>query len=192
MVIILGSVHKGEEEAVKAAALAAGRHGARIVIAPRRIENLEWIEEALKSHGYGIARRSANDVMSLGDNKLVPVIDTFGELGRIYAVSDIAFTGGSFIPHGGQNPLEPAGCGLPVLFGPDMSNFDEASKALENAGGAWRVQSGEELSSRLERLIDDKALRLKAGASARGMVEKGRGAVDRAREKILELAGACD
>jgi 3-deoxy-D-manno-octulosonic-acid transferase len=187
LVIVLGSVHKGEEEAI-GAAMGALRPGRRLVIAPRRIENLDWIDSALRSHGAALVRRSANPIMPLADHTVVPVIDAFGELGKIYSAADVAFVGGSLIDHGGQNPLEPAGRGVPALFGPNMSNFQEASAALTAAEGAWIANSLEEIKRRMESLLSDEPARKLAGEAARNVVEANRGATALAAERILALA----
>ncbi|MDH5510416.1 MAG: 3-deoxy-D-manno-octulosonic acid transferase [Nitrospinota bacterium] len=187
LVVLLGSVHQGEEAAIEAAADVM-RPGRRMVIAPRRIDDLAWIENTLAPSGMSIARRSANPYMTLGDHAIIPVIDTFGELNRLYAMADAVFVGGSLISHGGQNPLEPAGRGVPSIFGPDMSNFQEASQNLVEAQGAWIAATRDEIAQRLEALLTDKNLREKAGSAARSVVEINMGATDRVMERIMNLA----
>ncbi|MDH5637895.1 MAG: 3-deoxy-D-manno-octulosonic acid transferase, partial [Nitrospinota bacterium] len=187
LVVLLGSVHRGEEAAIEAAADIL-RPGRRMVIAPRRIDDMQWIEKTLAPYGMTISRRSTNPAMPPGDHTQIPVIDTFGELNKIYAMADAVFVGGSLINHGGQNPLEPAGRGVPTIFGPDMSNFQEASQTLVEAQGAWIAATKDEIAQRLEALLTDRLLREKAGAAARSVVEINMGATDRALERIMSLA----
>ncbi|MDH5478331.1 MAG: 3-deoxy-D-manno-octulosonic acid transferase [Nitrospinota bacterium] len=187
LVALLGSVHQGEEAAIAAAARVM-RPGRRLLIAPRRIDDLTWIEKTLAPYGMSIARRSANPSMEPGGHSLVPVVDTFGELNRIYAIADVAFVGGSLISHGGQNPLEPAGRGVPTLFGPDMSNFQEASAALVEAHGAFFATTEEEITRKLDSLLEDERQREEAGMAAKKVVQANMGATALAFERIMELA----
>lgn len=190
-VVFLGSVHKGEETAIGSVLKVRGsRPGLRLVIAPRRIDDIEWIKSALEGSGLRPVRKSS---MGQGkniaqDKSIVPVIDTFGELARLYSVADVAFVGGSFISHGGQNPLEPAGSGVPVVFGPHMSNFREASLALVIAGGAFTVDDEKQMSKRLEALLADDRLRMAAGKAALEVVEKNRGSTKKTALRIVALA----
>ncbi|MDH4184046.1 MAG: 3-deoxy-D-manno-octulosonic acid transferase [Nitrospinota bacterium] len=188
-VVVLGSVHQGEQAAIRAAAGVLGP-GRRLVIAPRRIDNLEWIERELEPYGLRISRRSQWPAMAMADFKTVPIIDTFGELGKIYSIASVAFVGGSLISHGGQNPLEPASRGVPSLFGPGMSNFSEASQALVAANGAFTVATQEEMGTKLAHLMADEPARLTAGAAARAVVERNQGATTLAAERIMSLARA--
>jgi len=190
-VVFLGSVHEGEQAAINAVIkVRESRPRLRLVIAPRRIDDIEWIKSALDGSGLNPVRKSAmgEDYNSAQDNSNVPVIDTFGELARLYSVADVAFVGGSFISHGGQNPLEPAGSAVPVLFGPHMSNFREASLALVTAGGAYTVNDEKEMVIRLETLLTDDGFRINAGKAALDVVEKNRGSTKNTALRILELA----
>ncbi|HEV2174050.1 MAG TPA: hypothetical protein VGR71_10800, partial [Nitrospira sp.] len=83
----------------------------------------------------------------------VVVVDRMGYLSRLYALADIAIVGGSFVPKGGQNPIEPAACGKPVLFGPDMHDFPDVSKWLADAGGAVQARNEEDLYATAHRLL---------------------------------------
>ncbi len=189
-VIILGSVHQGEQVAIRSALSVIGQApNVRLVIAPRRIDNIGWIEDVLKLSGFTAKRKSAmNRDGEIAGRNIVPVIDTFGELGVLYGVADVAFVGGSVIGHGGQNPLEPAAHGLPVLFGPEMSNFKEASAELQASGAAWTVGSEKEITQRLLELVTDEDARRAAGDAARAVVERNRGIAKKVAERILALS----
>jgi len=189
-VLFLGSVHKGEEPAIGAVLkVRESRPELRLVIAPRRIDDIEWIKSALDGSGLEPVRKSGmGQAKTEQDKNIVPVIDTFGELAKLYSVADIAFVGGSFIKHGGQNPLEPAAIGAPVLFGPHMSNFREASLALVTAGGAFTVDDEKEMAVKLETLLADDGLRMAAGKAALDVVEKNRGATKKTALRIVALA----
>jgi len=190
-VIFLGSVHEGEEAAISAA-LKARRTlpGLRLVLAPRRIDEFEWIEKALEGSGLTLVRKTrlAAGAGEAGKNTAV-VIDTFGELASYYSIADVAFVGGSLIPHGGQNPLEPAAHGVPVVFGPAMSNFREAAAALGQAGCAWTASTEDELEEIFRTLLGDTKMRKNAGEAAKAVVAGARGATDKVVERILELIG---
>ncbi|HEB71612.1 MAG TPA: 3-deoxy-D-manno-octulosonic acid transferase [Nitrospirae bacterium] len=189
-VLFLGSVHKGEEAAIGAVLkVRESRPELRLVIAPRRIDDIEWIKSALDGSGLEPVRKSGmGQAKTEQDKNIVPVIDTFGELAKLYSVADIAFVGGSFIKHGGQNPLEPAAIGVPVLFGPHMSNFREASLALVTAGGAFTVDDEKEMAVKLETLLANDGLRMAAGKAALDVVEKNRGATKKTALRIVALA----
>src|SRR5690606_2279128 len=85
------------------------------------------------------------------------LVDTIGELERVYALADIVFVGGSLVPHGGQNMLEPAAQAKPVLYGPYTGNFVQETTLLERAGAARRVQDAAELTAVVRELAQDPA-----------------------------------
>lgn len=133
-VFLAASTHPGEEAVALAAAglLRAALPGLLTILAPRHPER----GAELAALAPGAARRSAG---ALPDAGPVHIADTLGELGLFYRLAGAALVGGSLVPRGGQNPLEPARLGCPVLFGPHMENFAEAAAALLAAGGAVRV-----------------------------------------------------
>ncbi len=111
------------------------------------------------------------------------LVDTIGELVSFYALSDIAFLGGSLISKGGHNPIEPAILGKPVLFGPYMQDFCEIAVSLIEEGGGEQVNDSEALKHALESLLSSKELRHKRGAAAKNCIIKQRGVI----EKHLEI-----
>ncbi|HEY8182598.1 MAG TPA: glycosyltransferase, partial [Thermoanaerobaculia bacterium] len=117
----------------------------------------------------------------------VLLLDSVGELTRIYPFATVAFVGGSLVPTGGHNPIEPAAAGVPVCFGPHMTNFREiASTFLEN-DAAVEVRSPAELIAFATRMFDDPTARAAYGERARKTVEQNRGAAARTAQHIVEL-----
>jgi 3-deoxy-D-manno-octulosonic-acid transferase len=138
-VFLAASTHPGEEGLVGSAhrALAAELPGLLTVIVPRHPERGPAIAAELAAAGHAVARRAAGEAP--GGETGIYVADTLGELGLFYRIAGAALVGGSLVPHGGQNPLEPARLGAPMLFGPHMFNFEEPVARLLAAGGAVRL-----------------------------------------------------
>jgi len=114
----------------------------------------------------------------------VLVLDTIGELGRVYGLADVSFVGGSMVPIGGHNLLEPASFGCPVLFGAHTHNFLLMSKLLIEAGGGKRIDSPEDLFITVQGLLFDQAGSNRMGSRAKEFVEKNSGAVKRVMKYI--------
>lgn len=165
-VVVAGSTHRGEDEMV---ARAVGRLRAdfpdlRLIIAPRHPERVAEAEEAIRGEGLSSVRSSR---ISEG-GELLPacvVVDTVGELFHIYSIADVAVVCGSFVPHGGQNPLEPAFWGRAVVSGKYMGNFPFMDEMIK-AGGAVSVEK-EALYDTLKGLLSNDERRALAGEKAR-------------------------
>jgi len=114
----------------------------------------------------------------------VLVLNTIGELGSLYGLGSVSFVGGSLVPVGGHNLLEPANCGNVVLFGPHTSNFVSMSEALLDAGGGWRVQDGNELHEAMKTLLEDAEMRVRMGGLGKAFVENNRGALKRVVDHV--------
>ena len=186
-VLFLGSIHNGEEAVIRAAIkVRAQVPDLRIVIAPRRIDDISWIESELEGSGLHTIRKSRLEENSTSVDSVI-VIDTFGELAKLYSIADVAFVGGSFIPHGGQNPLEPSAHGVTPVFGPCMINFREAVEALVSGGGGCQVETEDELHDTIVKLLTDDVKRSACGTSARQIVESNQGASARAAQSIVNL-----
>ena len=188
-VVVFGSVRPKEEGAVAsaAAAVAAALPGSRVVVAPRHLERVPGTVSALESHGLMTALRSGGG----REEARAVVIDTTGELARIYAAGVVSFVGGTLAPYGGHDPLEPAAQGVPVIVGPHTETCRDAAKRLVAAGAAFEVPDGPALGRELVRLLSDDAARAEARTSALNTIASGRGATARTLE-FLESNGVID
>jgi 3-deoxy-D-manno-octulosonic-acid transferase len=169
---IAGSTHRGEEEAVLEAhrRVLGGRPGLTLVLAPRHPERVGEVVAAVTARGFTAALRSELPGRGPATPAVPPpviVLDTVGELAQIYSIADVVFVGGSLIPLGGHNMLEPALRGKPVLFGPHTANFREAAALLLEGGGGQVVRDAGELADALRRLLDDPEQGARVGAAAR-------------------------
>ena len=172
---IAASTHEGEEEQILdayAEVLVADKD-CLLIIAPRHPERVDSVYELCKKRSYQIIRHSLNEECHARIQ--IYLLDTLGELPLFYAASDIAFVGGSLVPRGGQNVLEPASLGLPILVGPHTFNFLEINRQLEKQGAAWQVADSHELAAQVIELLTDANLRHHAGEQGRQMVATNRG-----------------
>jgi 3-deoxy-D-manno-octulosonic-acid transferase len=174
-----GSTHEGEEELVLDAHAVLGRAvpGALLVLAPRHPQRFEGVAALLERRGVIFDRRSRTEAVRAETQVLL--LDTMGELMAFYAASDAAFVGGSLVPVGGHNLLEPASLGVPVIMGPHTQNGPEIARLLIETGGALEVADGAALAAAAAGLLADAALRERMGASARRFVESHRGTLAR-------------
>ena len=179
-VLVAGSTHAGEEEVLLQAfsRLRGEFTDLLLILAPRHPERVAHVEAMVAAHGLAAVRRSA---LPQGGNsaKEVILVDTVGELSALYAVGSIAFVGGSLIPRGGQNLIEPALHGRPVLFGPHMENFIEASAYFVERGAAIQVRDAADLTRQLARLLRDPAARARMGQAAMAALAAHQGACER-------------
>jgi 3-deoxy-D-manno-octulosonic-acid transferase len=161
-VLVAGSTHHPEEELVARAAR-RGAPAARLVLVPRHPARCAEIVVALGAAGIVTQRLTELRAGAALDARLPLVVDTIGELERVYALADLVFVGGSLVPHGGQNMLEPAAQGKPVLFGPHVDNFDQEAALLLAAGACRKVADAAELERELTRLFADADERARMG-----------------------------
>jgi 3-deoxy-D-manno-octulosonic-acid transferase len=187
-VLVAASTHSGEDEQVLEAFLTARCRlpDLLLVLVPRHPERFDTVANLCSQRGLTVVRRSTGQ--SCTSTTAVFLGDSMGELLLFYAAADVAFVGGSLVPHGGHNALEAALLGLPVLFGPHMFNFIEVSERLLTAQAAWRVTNAEELAARLVELVADHSLRRVAGQRAQTVVEENRGALAKLLTLIDEFA----
>lgn len=177
-IFIAGSTGQGEDDPVLDAFEHArrGHPGLFLVLAPRHVARAPALEHEIRRRGLGVARLSALDG-GAGAPADVLLVDTLGELAQLYTVAEVAFVGGSLVPVGGHNVLEPAAVGVPVLFGPHTEHVDEPARALLERGAGWRVRDGAELARRLTTLLGDREARANAGARGREVLQSHRGAL---------------
>ncbi len=171
-VFLAASTHPGEEAMAAAAhrALAGRIPGLLTVIAPRHPDRGAALAAALGGDGPPVPRRSQGALPGTGDG--LYLADTLGELGLFYRLAGVALVGGSLVPHGGHNPLEPARLGCPVLVGPHTANFREATALLLEAGGAVRLAGPEALAPAVADVLGEPA-RAKRLADAAAQVVAG-------------------
>lgn len=150
---------------------------ALLVLVPRHPERFRLVVELSQKRGFSVAQRSQRAILELGTNVFIG--DSMGELLLLYAASDVAFVGGSLVPVGGHNVLEPAALGLPILVGPHTFNFDAVTAQLINAGSAQRVSGAQNLSDRVISLLRDVAQSKQVGEPGRRLIEANRGAMER-------------
>lgn len=169
VVLVAGCTHPAEEAMLCSLVkeLRATESGLRLVLAPRHIERL--VPGEVESWGSDRPLVRWSDLQSrpqedLGEATLV--VDTVGDLERFYAAADLAVVGGSFVPHGGHNLLEPAKLGRPLLFGPHHQNFEDEAAHLLDGNGAVCCRDEAELKSRLFELLRSPALRRELGERA--------------------------
>jgi len=181
---VAGSTHEGEEEVLLKVFqdLQKDFPLLRLIIAPRNVARSREISTMAGTKGFVAAMRT--DISKKSRPYDVLVLDTVGELGRIYGLGRVAFVGGSFVPIGGHNLLEPAHYGIPALFGPHTHNFEFMSESIQNAGGALRVQNGTELYDAMKRLLSDTELCREMGDKAKTFVSENRGALKRVVDHI--------
>jgi 3-deoxy-D-manno-octulosonic-acid transferase len=195
VVIIGGSLHEREDEALLdafAAARAANERCALIIV-PRYPADAAVVERHAAARGHRTVLKSARDAgrASAPGGDGVLIVDTLGELGALYAASDVAFVGGSLFHRaankGGHNLMEPAILAVPVLFGPYNFSFKETVDDLLAADAGVVVRDARELGESLARLVADRALRLELGARAQRVVRAGQGASARNHELLRAL-----
>lgn len=184
---IAASTHEGEELAVlKAHAQILHRFpDALLLVAPRHPERFKPIAAACRGYGFQTRTRSEEGEPDPGSQCFV--VDTMGELLDFYAAADVAFVGGSLVPVGGHNLLEPAALARPVIVGPQTFNFAEVTENLVAAGAVLRIADGEELGAAVLRLLSRDAERRSMGAAAAAVMERERGAVARTMALIERL-----
>ena len=193
-VLVAGSTHRGEEESVLKAFQAARRAAADLVLllAPRHPERLAEVEGLLAQAGLQWVRRSRlpappapacatadrSRQAGLPVEELPPVIllDTMGELAKLYAAGTIVYVGGSLVPIGGHNVLEAAAYARPVLFGPHMGNFAEMARLFLEQGAGLQVRDATELGEQIVRLFAEPAVARRMGEVGRRIVDTHRGA----------------
>jgi 3-deoxy-D-manno-octulosonic-acid transferase len=188
VVIVAGSTMRGEEMAVLRA-FRRVKHTvphALLVLAPRHQDRFTEAQHIARGEGFSTMRRT--DLAVDADPSCdVVILDTIGELAALYQLATVAFVGGSLVPTGGHNILEPAVHGRPIVFGPSMSNFAEIADLFLAHGAAVQVTSDLELESTLGTLIADPVRRAALGAAARALVDANRGATARTLEVIASL-----
>ncbi len=191
-ILIAGSTHSGEEEILIRLFKDLRKIDPRLILilAPRHLERLEEVERVLRKESISWKRRTSLSVNQdrlseeLKESPEVILLDTIGELLRLYSLGTLVFIGGSLVPVGGHNPLEPLLFKKCVLFGPYMFNFLEISHHLIEAGGAIQVEGREDLFYHLKLLLPDEKVRKEVGEKGYQFLQKHQGATERMFEQI--------
>jgi 3-deoxy-D-manno-octulosonic-acid transferase len=187
-VVVGGSTHRGEEEALLEAQEAAEKegHGFVLVLAPRRVERAADVAKLCRQRHRRVHLRSRLEGRHLVPGEVL-VLDTLGELAALYATASVAFVGGTLVPIGGHNVVEPVHAGCPVLFGPHCENVRKIVEILEVSGAGQRIEDSAHLSRALIESFDDlEACRIR-GELGRETLESHRGSVERTCELIEEV-----
>ncbi len=178
LIVVAGSVRKGEESIVIKAfkELQTEQKNCYLIIAPRHMNRVSEMEGMLKREGLTYMKRTLKRSYQ---TEQVMILDTIGELGNIYSVADVAFVGGTLLPYGGHNLLEPASFGVPILFGPHVNNIRADVEEFLETGCAIMVKDGGELVSALSTLLRDPERRARMGKNALTLLEQKQGIVER-------------
>lgn len=206
-VLLCASTREGEEELILQAFLDARADGARVdvdgtpsalpadvllLMVPRHPQRFDEVEKMIAARGLTVARRSrlaldGSAAPALSADVQVLLGDSMGEMFAYYAACDCAFVGGSLLPLGGQNLIEPAALGKPILIGPHTFNFALVTEDALAAGGALRVADAAELMSQAARLLADGAARHVMGQHAQAFANQHRGATARTLALLPDL-----
>jgi 3-deoxy-D-manno-octulosonic-acid transferase len=182
--ILAGSTHAGEEEQLVVAYQEVVRRHPRAVlmVAPRHIERADRVEATIRAAGLDVWRRSRLGSPATGPR--VILLDTRGELTAAYREAAVAFVGGTLVPVGGHNLLEPAVWSRPVLFGPYTDHCAEVAALLQEAGGGYRVSGPEEIVGHVDGWLTDQTACETVGRAAHQVVLDNQGALERSLEWI--------
>lgn len=184
---IAASTHEGEDEQVLEvhARLKAHFREAILILVPRHPERFESAYKMAEERGFKTVRRT--DQEQIPADVDVYVGNTMGEMMALFSVADIAFVGGSLVPVGGHNPLEPGVLGKPILMGSQVFNFEAICQQLVSSGGLHIVQDKEQLAERLQALFNNPQDAREMGQKALQDVAAGKGAVERVVKHISPL-----
>lgn len=188
-ILIAGSTHSGEEEILVSLYKEMKKTDPHfvLILAPRHLDRLEEVEKILKKESLSWERKTSFLTEEGGSGHGPPgiiLLDTMGELIGLYRLGTLVFIGGSLVPVGGHNPLEPLLFRKCVLWGPYMFNFSEISSRLIEVGGAIQVAGKEDLFNQTKRLLMDGALRQEIGEKGYQFLQNHQGATDRMFEEI--------
>jgi 3-deoxy-D-manno-octulosonic-acid transferase len=192
---VAGSTHGGGEEQALLEAhqrVRAAHPGALLVLAPRHPPRFDEVAKSLAQAGVSFVRRSQAGDGGTGawQTCQVVLLDSLGELLDFYAAADVAFVGGSLVPIGGHNLLEPAALGVPILTGPNNFNSAEIARLLIERGAAEVVHDAAQLGARVSALLADAGERERMGAAASAAVDGNRGALSNLLGLIEPLLAA--
>lgn len=186
-ILVAASTHEGEDQQILDAfkIILTESPEVRLLLVPRHPERFDGVHQLIQDNQLSVVRHSQGTPPS--DETKVILGDTMGEMMKLFAASDIAFVGGSLVPTGGHNMLEPATLNLPVLSGPHVFNFEEISKSLVQAGGLKIVKDSRALAQSTIRLVQDKDEYKSMSQHAGEFVRNNRGALKKTLSLIDKL-----
>lgn len=185
-IILAGSTHSGEDEIILEAFCLLKKNipDLKLIIASRHPERNEKVFELMQKTGLSCSKRT--EKASFEENDIM-LLDTMGELGKMYSVSDIAFIGGSFNKTGGHNPLEATIFAKPVISGPSIHNFKDIYAILTSSDAGEIVKTGKELLEAIEKLLTDDDFYKKASKDCETVFEENKGALDFVMKVLQKL-----
>ncbi|MFQ3550020.1 MAG: tetraacyldisaccharide 4'-kinase [Armatimonadota bacterium] len=186
-VFVAGSTNPGEDEHVLKAFLMAREHhkDLKIIIAPRHIEKKGEIVSIAESMGLKVGYKS--DLSTITGNEDVIILDTFGELAKVYGIADVTFVGGSFIKRGCHSILQPISQGKPVFFGPYTFKTKDIASQSKNAGVGFEIENGEQLGQFITKLLSDKNELNEIKLRCEKMMQANLGASKRTADALIKL-----
>ena len=187
-IIIAGSTHRGEDEEVIKAYLTiskAIRELPLLIIAPRHLDRLHEIEDILKRYNLSFIRKTMIKKGEALSKYPVILLDTIGELSTLYSIASVVFVGGSLVPVGGHNILEPALYKKPILFGPYMHNFKEIAEGFKNKKAAIEIPNSDEMAKEIINILSNPDIGKELGERGFSVVVENRGAL----KKSIKLIG---
>ncbi len=187
--IVAGSTREGEEAKVLDAfeAIMKALPEARLLIAPRHLERVPEIEDLLRKRGFTPLLRTQKGASRVSEAKEVLILDTYGELARVYGLAKVAFLGGSLVNWGGQNLLQPLAHGVPAICGPYTHNFRSIVNVAKAAGVCFEVQDAAELAKVVLELSAQPEFLAAFPAKAQAFLEANKGASERTLKLIEAL-----
>ncbi len=187
-ILIAGSTHPGEEEVLIRLFKDLKKIDPQLLLllAPRHLDRLEEVEKILRRESISWKRRThLEKIQDPKEPCEVILLDTMGELMSLYSLGTLVFIGGTLLPVGGHNPLEPLFFKKCVLFGPYTFHFSEISRSLVQEGGAIQVRDEEDLGFQLKRLLLDERMRREVGERGYQFLQRHRGTTERVFKEIL-------
>jgi 3-deoxy-D-manno-octulosonic-acid transferase len=184
-IFLAGSTHPGEEKVLLESfvRLRSTFSDLVLVIVPRNPDRADEVCRLASDSGLVVKKMSRKK----SDSSDVVVVDAMGVLGKLYAIADAAFVGGSLVAFGGHNPLEPAAFAKPMIFGPDMSDFPEISRMLLCAGGAIEVKDDEQIYQAVQKILSDPIRAREIGKKAFEVFQANQGAVEKTVAVIKKI-----
>lgn len=190
ILLLAGSTFPGEEALMVRVARALIDEGqpVKLLLAPRHIERTDAVVRELEALHCPLRQRSRlNESQPVDTSNAVILLDTIGELRHVYAAADIVFLGKSIFAHGGQNPIEPAAWGKPILFGPHVQNFRDICTLFVRSDAAKTVADEADLIDACRELCRSSEARAAMGQNARHVVISNQGAIDRVMETVRAI-----